>query len=65
MRIELEKLSKRFFGSLALNGVSANLEPGQVVSLLGANGAGKTTLLGALAGIVAPEGQILFDGGWI
>jgi ABC-type multidrug transport system ATPase subunit len=62
MRIELEKLSKRFFGSLALNGVSANLEPGQVVSLLGANGAGKTTLLGALAGIVAPEGQILFDG---
>jgi ABC-type multidrug transport system ATPase subunit len=62
MRIELEKVSKSFFGSLALNGVSAKLEPGEVVSLLGANGAGKTTLLGALAGIVAPEGQILFDG---
>lgn len=62
MRIELERVNKKFFGSLALNGVTAKLEPGQLVSLVGANGAGKTTLLGALAGIVAPEGQILFDG---
>lgn len=63
MRVELDRVGKKFGGARALDGVSAKLEPGQIVSLLGANGAGKTTLLCALAGVVAPsEGQVLFDG---
>jgi iron(III) transport system ATP-binding protein len=46
-----------------LKGVSFNLNPGEVVSLLGASGSGKTTLLRAVAGFEQPrEGSILLDG---
>jgi ABC-type multidrug transport system ATPase subunit len=39
------------------------VEPGHIISLLGANGAGKTTLLRCLSSIVVPDkGTILFDG---
>lgn len=47
----------------ALDHVSLQIEPGQIVSLLGLNGAGKTTLIRCLAGIAAPdEGGVYFDG---
>jgi ABC-type multidrug transport system ATPase subunit len=63
MRIQVEKVSKTFGGIWALEEVSLDLEPGQVVGVLGANGAGKTTLLNCLAGIVAPSGgKIYYDG---
>ena len=46
-----------------LKGVSFKLNPGEVVSLLGASGSGKTTLLRAVAGFEQPrEGSILLDG---
>jgi ABC-type multidrug transport system ATPase subunit len=63
MRIQIEGVSKRFGGIWALEEVSLDLDPGQVVGVLGANGAGKTTLLNCLAGIVAPSaGKICYDG---
>ena len=47
----------------ALHGVSFAVEPGEIVSLIGANGAGKTTTLKSLMGIVRPgAGEIVFDG---
>jgi branched-chain amino acid transport system ATP-binding protein len=47
----------------ALHGVSFTVEPGEIVSILGANGAGKTTTLKALIGIVRPTaGSIEFAG---
>lgn len=62
MKIYIDKISKKFGGFWALEQVSLNLEPGQVVGVLGANGAGKTTLLNCLAGIVAPsQGHIYYD----
>lgn len=46
----------------ALRGVSFKVEPGQVVSLVGANGAGKSTTLNAISGLLKPvRGQIVFS----
>ncbi len=49
--LEIEQLTKRYRGSVALDGVSFALEPG-VFGLLGPNGAGKSTLIKALMGLV-------------
>lgn len=63
MQIALESLSKRYSKVRALDNVSLEIEPGQIVSVLGPNGAGKTTLLRCLSGIVAPtSGDIRYDG---
>ena len=53
-----------YYGNIhALQGVSLNVEPGEIVTLIGANGAGKTTTLNSISGIVAPRsGQVMFDG---
>lgn len=56
-------LTKRFGGSLALDGVDLALRPGEVHGLIGENGAGKSTLIKVLAGIHVPDGgRIEVDG---
>jgi branched-chain amino acid transport system ATP-binding protein len=60
--LEVRNLCVRYGGITALDGVDLTVEPGEVVTLLGANGAGKTTLLRAISRIVDPhEGSIHFD----
>lgn len=50
-------------GRAIVDGVSANLEPGMFVALIGANGAGKSTLLSCLAGLLKPDaGEVALDG---
>ena len=47
---------------MAIRGVSLNVEPGQIVVLLGANGAGKTTVLKTISGAMDPQkGSVTFD----
>ncbi len=47
----------------ALKGVSLKVNPGEIVTLIGANGAGKSTLLKSIAGLLPPDsGEIWFEG---
>jgi ABC-type multidrug transport system ATPase subunit len=62
MRISLRSVSKSFGSAPALADVSLNIEPGEIVAIVGLNGAGKSTLLRCLIGVVAPDsGEIRYD----
>jgi len=62
MKIELQGVLKSYRSTRALDHVSLDIEPGQIISLLGPNGAGKSTLLRCLASLVAPDkGTVYFD----
>ncbi len=52
--LSVRALTKRFGSRTALDTVSFELGPGQLVAIIGPNGAGKTTLLSILAGVLEP-----------
>lgn len=61
--LELQNLHVYYGGIHALKGVSLTVQPGEIVTLIGANGAGKSTTLRSISGLVrVREGQILWDG---
>jgi ribose transport system ATP-binding protein len=61
--LELQNITKRFPGVLALDNVSLSVGPAEVVGLIGENGAGKSTLMKILGGVhQADQGQIRVDG---
>jgi len=61
--LELERVSVRFGGHLAVSDVSLRVEGGRISGLIGPNGAGKTTTFNAVCGVVTPSsGRIRLDG---
>jgi branched-chain amino acid transport system ATP-binding protein len=59
--LRVEEIGKSFGGLMAVNGVSFQIEKGELSSIIGPNGAGKTTLFNLLTGHLSPDkGRILF-----
>ena len=61
--LEVENVTKRFGGIVALDGVSFVAQPGEIVGLIGPNGAGKTTAFNVITRLYTPdEGDVRFEG---
>jgi branched-chain amino acid transport system ATP-binding protein len=60
---EIKNLTVSYGAIAALHGISLQIKPGDIVTLIGANGAGKTTTLRTISGLLKPRsGEILYDG---
>jgi thiamine transport system ATP-binding protein len=61
--LSIDDVTVRFGDRLALDQLSMQLAPGEIISLLGPSGSGKTTLLRVIAGLQAPDsGSLSWDG---
>jgi branched-chain amino acid transport system ATP-binding protein len=61
--LEVDNVTLRFGGVVALNKVDFTLYKGEILGLIGPNGAGKTTCFNAMTGVYTPtEGEIRFQG---
>jgi branched-chain amino acid transport system ATP-binding protein len=61
--LEVDHVTLRFGGVVALNDVNFQIRKGEILGLIGPNGAGKTTCFNAMTGVYLPtSGQIRFDG---
>jgi branched-chain amino acid transport system ATP-binding protein len=61
--LDVQNVSVRFGGILALDGLSFAIEAGQICGLIGPNGAGKTTMFNVVSRIYQPtEGHVMFNG---
>ena len=61
-RVRVEGIVKRFEDTLAIDGVSLDVRPGELFTLVGPSGCGKTTLLRIMAGLLEQDtGRVLFN----
>jgi branched-chain amino acid transport system ATP-binding protein len=61
--LDIDKLTKRFGGLVAVNSLSFQMGRNEMVGLIGPNGAGKTTVLRLITGILKPDsGKVRFKG---
>ena len=63
MKLELKNLSCGYGRQNVVDGISLEINEGEVIGLLGANGCGKTTLIKTILGLLPPHGgEVLLDG---
>jgi ABC-type branched-subunit amino acid transport system ATPase component len=63
MAIEVNNVTVRFGGIVALSDVSLSLSPRRIMAVIGSNGSGKSTLFNSITGLVpVAEGSVLVDG---
>src|SRR3954465_2229402 len=63
MLLKVSNLAVSYGAIEALHDVSLHIDPGEIVTLIGANGAGKTTLLRTISGLLRPpRGTVVMDG---
>jgi branched-chain amino acid transport system ATP-binding protein len=61
--LDVQEVTKRFGGLVAVNAVSFGVESGEIVSVIGPNGAGKSTLFKLIASFLPPtSGRVTFKG---
>jgi len=61
--LQLENVTKRFGGLVAVSEISMEIHHGELLAIVGPNGAGKTTLFNVINGVFIPEeGHIFFEG---
>ncbi len=61
--LRVRDVTVRFGGIVALDGVSLDLNRGEILGLIGPNGAGKTTLFNCISGVIRPDaGAMFFEG---
>lgn len=61
--LRLDKITKLFGGVKALQGVSVDVFPGDVLGIIGPNGSGKTTIVNSITGFIKPtSGKIYYKG---
>lgn len=61
--LEVNHVTRRFAGLIAVNNVSFTLRQGEILGVIGPNGAGKTTLVSMISGTLSPSsGDVFFDG---
>ena len=61
--LQVKNLSKQYGGLTAVNDVSFEVEPGEILSVIGPNGAGKSTIFKLISSFVRPtRGEVLFNG---
>ena len=58
--LEVEKLTKRFGGLIAVNSVTFKVDEGELLGIIGPNGAGKTTLFNLITGYLKPDSGKVF-----
>lgn len=61
--LKVERLTKRFGGVVASDGIFLDISRGELHAIIGPNGAGKTTLIGQLTGEIKPDGGSVEFGG--
>jgi len=61
--IQVKGLSKTFDGTTAVDGISFDIEAGELFGFLGPNGAGKTTTINMLTGLARPDEGSIYIGG--
>jgi len=63
VRLEIEAVSKDFAGLHALREVTAHVDEGEILAVIGPNGSGKTTLINVVSGVVRPtSGHVRVNG---